>query len=113
MYSLMPWFVKWEQAVYKCLLMPTERKKFFAKFSVDALLRANFTARMAGYHNMLQDGVYNADEVRELEDMNPQADGQGQIYLCNGNMVPKNLAGAVKVTGAVKGGGADGTTGTA
>lgn len=108
-YSLMPWLVKWEQAVYKCLLTPTERKKFYARISVDALLRGDIKTRMEGYHNMIQDGVYNADEVRELEDMNPQADGQGQIYLCNGNMIPKNLAGSIKVTGAVKGGGADGT----
>jgi HK97 family phage portal protein len=103
-YSLMPWFVKWEQAVYKCLLMPSERKKFFAKFSVDALLRGDFSTRMNGYHMMIQDGVWNADEIRELEDMNPQPDEQGQIYLCNGNMIPKNMA------GKIKGGGNGGTS---
>jgi len=92
-YSLMPWFAKWEQAIYKDLLSVNDRKKYYAKFTVDALLRGDFATRYNAYHLMLQDGVYNADEVRELEDDNPQTDGQGQIYLCNGNMIPKDLAG--------------------
>lgn len=103
-YSLLPWITKWEQSVLKDLLTPNERKKFFAKLTVDALLRGDFKTRMDGYHMMIQDGVWNADEVRELEDQNPQPDGQGQIYLCNGNMIPKNLAGKINV----KGGGKDG-----
>jgi hypothetical protein len=67
-------------------------------------LRGDFATRMNGYHIMIQDGVYNADEVRELEDMNPQPDGQGQIYLCNGNMIPKSMAGVNNMKGADSGG---------
>lgn len=88
-YSLMPWLVKWEQAVFKDLLTDTERKKYFAKFNADALLRGDFKTRMDGYHIMIQDGVYNADEVREKEDMNPQPDGQGGEYFINSTMVTK------------------------
>lgn len=90
-YSLMPWLIKWEQAVFKCLLTPSERKKFFAKATVDALLRGAFQARMSGYHMMIQDGVWNADEIRELEDMNPQPNGQGQEYFINSTMQPKKI----------------------
>ena len=103
-YSLMPWLVKWEQAIYKDLISTLDKKKFYVKFSVDALLRGDFQTRMNGYHLMIQDGIFNADEVRELEDMNPQPDGQGGVYLCNGNMIPKSLAGTINVKGGDKNG---------
>lgn len=110
-YSLMPWGVKWEQAVYMCLLTPAERKKFYAKLNFNALLRGDFKTRTEGYHMMIQDGVWNADEVREFEDQNPQPDGQGQVYLCNGNMIPKAMAGTIKGGGNIaKGTDGEGTT---
>jgi HK97 family phage portal protein len=113
MYSLMPWLVKWEQAIFKDLLTPTERKKFFSRFTVAGLLRGDFKTRMEGYHIMLQDGVYNADEIREMEDMNPQNDGQGQIYYVNGNMIPKAMAGLLKGKGGDNGAKGNNGEGTA
>lgn len=89
-YSLMPWLIKWEQAIFKSLLSSNDQKKLYAKFNVDGLLRGDYATRMAGYHNMIQDGVYNADEVREMEDMNPQPDGQGQKYYINTALAPKD-----------------------
>ena len=53
---------------------------------------------------MRQNGVLNADEIRELEDMNHIPGGAGQIYTVNGNMiplssVPKNLPKGAKANG--------------
>ena len=86
--SIMPMSVRLEQTIYKDGLVPTERKSMYAKFNVNALLRGDITTRTTYYHNMRNDGIMNADEIRELEDMNNQPGGQGQVYAINGNMVP-------------------------
>lgn len=92
-YTMRPWFVKIEQAISKDLLSPTERKKYFAKFTVDGLLRGDFKTRMEGYSFGRQNGWLSANDIRELEDMNPiPAEQGGDIYLVNGNMIPANAA---------------------
>ncbi|MDA8212170.1 MAG: phage portal protein [Clostridia bacterium] len=78
-YTMRPWFVKIEQAISKDLLNPTERKKYFAKFTVDGLLRGDFRTRMEGYSFGRQNGWLSANDIRELEDMNPIPNGD--IYL--------------------------------
>jgi HK97 family phage portal protein len=86
--SIMPMSVRNEQTIYKDCLVPIERKTLYAKFNVNALLRGDIAARTTYNHNMRQDGIMNPDEVRELEEMDAQPDGQGKIYASNGNMIP-------------------------
>lgn len=87
-HTLRPWLVRLEQAVNLCLLNEYEREEYFAKFNVDALLRGDFATRMQGYAVGRQNGWYSANDIRELEDMNPIPEDQGgDIYLVNGNMV--------------------------
>lgn len=90
-YTLRPWLVKIEQAIFKDLLSPNERKTHFAKFNVDGLLRGDFKTRMEGYARSRQNGWMSANDIRELEDMNPiPSDQGGDLYLVNGNMTPAN-----------------------
>lgn len=92
-HTLRPWLVRWEQAINLCLLNGYERRDYFAKFNVDGLLRGDFTARMSGYAVGRQNGWYSANDIRELEDMNPIPEDQGgDIYLVNGNMISANNA---------------------
>ena len=50
---------------------------------------ANVDATRTSYYNtMRQNGVMCADDIRELEDMNPIPNGLGKIYFINGNMLP-------------------------
>ena len=50
---------------------------------------------MNGYAIARQNGWMNADEIRELEDMNKLPKGMGgDRYLCNGHMVDLSQAGA-------------------
>ena len=92
-HTLRPWLVRWEQAINLCLLNEYERKEYFAKFNVDGLLRGDFTARMRGYAIGRQNGWYSANDIRELEDLNPIPDDQGgDLYLVNGNMLSANDA---------------------
>ena len=93
MYTMLPWFTRWEQFINFKLLTKEERQKgYFAEFLINALLRGDTAARAQMLHLMRQDGVINADQWRELENMNPQEDGQGKHYLINGNMISVDTA---------------------
>ena len=93
-YSLMPWIVRWEQALNKSLFSPSERGKFFVKFNVDGLLRGDYQSRVDGYVKLIQNGVLSVNDVREMEDLNPISDAEGgNLHLINGNMTKLNDAG--------------------
>ncbi len=86
-YTLDPWVVRWEQAIQKALLLPSEKRAYFAKFNVDGLLRGDYQSRMTGYATGRQNGWLSANDIRELEDMNHiPAELGGDLYLINGNM---------------------------
>lgn len=87
--SITPMSVRLEQSMYKDLLTSTEQNKYYAKFNVNGLLRGDIAARTQYYHNARQDGWLNADDIRELEDMNRLPAGAGgDVYAVNGNMIP-------------------------
>lgn len=93
MYTMLPWFTRWEQFINFKLLSKEERQQgYFAGFLMNALLRGDTAARAQMLHLMRQDGVINADQWRELENMNPQENGQGKHYLINGNMISVDTA---------------------
>lgn len=83
-HTLRPWIVRFEQAVYKCLLSKEERHLYYARFNVDGLLRGDYSSRMQGYAVGRQNGWLSANDIRELEDLNPIPGGD--VYLVNGNM---------------------------
>lgn len=82
------WLRRFEQSANRVLFTPAEQGVFFTKFAVDALLRGDSKTRAEALAVRRQNGIINADEWRELDDMNPQPDGQGQVYLVPLNMVP-------------------------
>ncbi len=75
MYSLRPTLVRIEQAITKQLLAPEERAQFRAKFAVEGLLRGDSAARASFYNVMLQNGVFDRNHVRGLEDLPPVEGG--------------------------------------
>ncbi len=94
-YTLDPWVVRWEQALQKALLLPSEKRIYFVKFNVDGLLRGDYASRMNGYAVARQNGWMSANDIRELEDMNRiPAEFGGDLYLVNGNMTKLADAGA-------------------
>jgi len=94
-YTLDPWVVRWEQAIQRALLSPTEKRDFFIKFNVDGLLRGDYQSRMNGYAVGRQNGWLSSNDIRELENLNriPEELG-GDLYLINGNMTKLADAGA-------------------
>lgn len=85
-YSIRPELVYIEQSAFKDLLLPGERKKYYFKLNVDALLRGDFKTRMDGYAVGIQNGIYSPNKVLELEDMDTFEGGD--THMVNGNMIP-------------------------
>ena len=86
-YTLDPWVIRWEQSLQKALLLPGEKGKYFIKLNVDGLMRGDYQSRMNGYSIGRQNGWLSANDIREMEDMNPIPDEDGgNLYLINGNL---------------------------
>lgn len=93
MYTMLPWFRRWEEYIsFKLLTKEERRKGIFAEFLVTALLRGDVKSRAMFYQFMRQNGIMNADEIRELENMNPQEGDCGRTYFINSAMVPVEKA---------------------
>jgi len=90
-YSILPLAVQIEHAMNIVLFDDTERRTHYIKFDLRGLERGDLAARTAFYTAMLDRGVFNADTVLELEDMNPQPGGLGQAYVLPLNMVNKKM----------------------
>lgn len=86
-YTLDPWVIRWEQSLARSLLLPNEKQQYFIKLNVDGLLRGDYQSRMTGYATARQNGWMSANDIREMEDLNPIPDDEGgNLYLINGNM---------------------------
>ncbi len=90
-YSFLPLTTQIEQAMNIVFFDNEERKDHYVKFELKGLLRGDIKARTEFYKAMLDRGVYNADQVLDLEDENPQPDGLGKIYHVPLNMINKEL----------------------
>ncbi len=73
MYTLDPWVVRWEQAIQRALFSESEKRQYFVKFNVDGLLRGDYQSRMNGYAVGRQNGWLSANDIRELENLNPHS----------------------------------------
>ncbi|MBP3658357.1 MAG: phage portal protein [Oscillospiraceae bacterium] len=93
-HTIRPWLVRIEQAMNKALFSEQERGMYFAHFNMDGLMRGDYKSRMEGYAIARQNGWMSADDIRDLENMNPIGPEKGgDLYLVNGNMVPITQAG--------------------
>lgn len=98
-YTLDPWVIRWEQSLQRSLLLPGEKGKYFIKLNVDGLLRGDYQSRMNGYAVGRQNGWFSANDIREMENMNPIPDEEGgNLYLINGAMSKLADAGAFAKT---------------
>ena len=70
-YSLMPWLKRWEQAIWRDLIIQ-EDDRFFFEFVVDALLRGNIKSRYEAYKTGITSGWMSRNEARALENLNPK-----------------------------------------
>ena len=93
-HTIRPWLVRIEQAMDRALFPENEKGRFYVQFNLDGLMRGDYKSRMEGYAIARQNGWMSANDIRELENLNPLSDEEGgNLYLVNGNMVPITMAG--------------------
>ncbi|VVE68880.1 portal protein [Pandoraea anapnoica] len=92
-FTLAPWLKRIEQAISKDLLTPAERIRYYAKFSVEGLLRADSVARATFYSVMVNNGILTRDEVRELEEREPMG-GNAAVLTVQSAMTMLDAIGA-------------------
>ncbi|OJF17284.1 MAG: phage portal protein, partial [Bacillaceae bacterium G1] len=94
-HTIRPWLVRWEQAIYRDLLFPDERKEYFVEFNVDGLLRGDIESRYRAYAIGRQWGWLSANDIREMENKNPIPGGD--VYWAPVNMIPAEMMAAQNV----------------
>lgn len=88
LYCLTPWITRIEKEFKRKLFSKTGRSagKYFPKFDTRRLLYPDAAARASFYSAGRQWGFLSADDIRELEDMNPIGGPAGTTYWMPGNM---------------------------
>ena len=77
--------VRIEQALWKKVVTPADRKSVFVEFTLDGLMRGDTQSRYLAYQIGRQAGFLSVNDIRSFENMNP-IDG-GDRYLEPLNMV--------------------------
>lgn len=70
MFTLSPNLKQYEEEFSYVCFSEREQKRYYLKFNLESLLRADKKTQAEYYQIMLDKGVYNINEVRELEDKN-------------------------------------------
>lgn len=76
-YSLLPWIELLEQSLRFWLVVQPE--KFYPKFNVGALLRMDQETQASVFATLIDKGVLNPNECRELLDRNPRDGGDEYV----------------------------------
>lgn len=93
-YTLSPYLIEYESAVYNQLLSPIQRAKgVYAEHSLEGLLRADSAGRAAFYSTMTQNGIMTRDEARSKENLPPKKGGD--VLTVQSNMIPLDKLGEV------------------
>jgi HK97 family phage portal protein len=79
--GLMPYFEQWQQAITRDCLSRKTWRTHYAKFVTAALERGDLKSQMEAFAIMRQNSLVNADELREMMELNAIAGGAGRTYL--------------------------------
>ena len=102
-HTIRPWLVRIEQSMNRALFSDQEKGRFYVVFNMDGLMRGDYKSRMEGYAIARQNGWLSANDIRELENLNPISEAEGgNAYLVNGNMISIDTARKQNTTKEVK-----------
>lgn len=82
-YTLRPILLSIEQEIYRALLTPVERTKFYAEFNVDGLLRADSVGRANQMKMLIDAGLRTPNELRGLDNFPPLPGGDDLTMMSN------------------------------
>lgn len=90
--AVMPLAEKFKQEFERKLFTSTERRKgIHLNLNYKKLLQADPKARAQYYKDLYYLGAINANEIRQLEDMNPREDEYGDDYVQMSNVINEKL----------------------
>lgn len=90
-FALAPYLIRIQQRINKSLLPPTERRRYYAEFNIEALLRADSAARAQFYATMTQNGMMTRAEGRRKENLR-KIEGS-DVLTVQSNLVPLDKLG--------------------
>lgn len=76
-FTILPVATQSEQELNKKVI---KDRSLFCEYATAGLLRGTMTSRMNAYQKGFLMGMYSPDDLRELENLNPLPNGQGNIY---------------------------------
>ncbi|MGV3515618.1 MAG: phage portal protein [Luteitalea sp.] len=79
-FTMMWWFVNWIATLKRDLFGAVRAQTLQPLFVVNALMRGDVEKRFKAYYLGRQMGMYNANDLLRLEDMNPREDAGGDVY---------------------------------
>lgn len=82
-FTMLSRFKRWENELDKKLFREDEKGEYFVKFNLDGLQRGDAKSRSEFYSKMLQNGVMNINEVRNLENLNSIEGGDKHFVQLN------------------------------
>ncbi|WP_147564938.1 phage portal protein [Clostridium tyrobutyricum] len=84
MYTMLPWFKRWEENLNLQLLSPESRRKNrYFEFNISGLLRGDIKSRYEAYAQGRQWGWLSVNDIRRLENMNPIENGDRYLEPLN------------------------------
>lgn len=84
MYTMLPWFKRWEENLNLQLLSPeSKRKNRYFEFNISGLLRGDIKSRYEAYAQGRQWGWLSVNDIRRLENMNPIENGDRYLEPLN------------------------------
>lgn len=91
MYTLQPYLRRIEMSVAKWLMKPADRLKYFYRYNVDGLLRADAATRAELHSKYVGNAIMSRNEVRAIENLN-RSDAPGMDdYTCQIALAPIDM----------------------
>lgn len=88
---ILNWTTLIEEELNRKAIPRPEWRQQYVRHNANAFLRGDIKSRYDALGIARDKGIINADEWRELEEMNPQPNGQGKVYLVQSAQIPVDL----------------------
>lgn len=85
-HTIQPWAVRFVQTIHRSLLTSESRRTHMVEFDLMPLTRGDFLSRLQAYRIGREIGLWSANELREMESLNPREDGYADQYFSPQNM---------------------------
>lgn len=90
-FTLAPILTRIEQRINKVLLSPEDQLRYYAEFSINAILRGDSKARSEFYKVMVNNGILTRDEVRILENRPAKGGNADKLTIHSANIALDDL----------------------